>query len=396
MNKGKTLAMILLSALLSVALVTILAGCGKQVTHITTVEELLAIKEGGNFVLDNDIDCGGKKWMGFNLNKDLTIDGNGHKIHNVEFVTEGNCFGLVAAAGSYLVFKNLGLENFTINTNKTTSSSSIYAGGFVGLNNGEVKFENCYAKGNIKVDIRNKSNHVGLFCGYVMDGIYENCLTDGEISLHYDDFGFSTATVYAGGFTGYGGWKNYAGGYSPDKYTNCISIVSIDVDTSLSMSWKTTTNVGGFQGFSGDFSAHNCISAPKKLYASTFVNNDVSVGGIKVIGTGKIGAFVGDSAYASNNSRNYYCSYNDETLSAAERAVQCSDYEKLNGRSVGVAVNLSKTIMLSADFLSGDYDYTDANGEVKTAYAKFDGNVWNFGHMDGTTFVLPQLKIFDK
>ena len=76
--------------------------------------------------------------------------------------------------------------------------------------------------------------------------------------------------------------------------------------------------------------------------------------------------------------------------------MECSDYEKLNGNSVGTAVNLSKTVMLSRDFLAGDYTFTTDKGEEKTAYAEFDSEVWVFGHMDGETFVLPKLKIFDK
>ena len=395
MKLAKRICFVLVVALLAGVVATVITGCGEQTTHITTVEDLLAIANGGNFVLDNDIDCGGKKWKSVKVTEDLTIDGNGHKIHNVEIVSENNCIGLIGSTEKNVVFKNLALENFTINSNQTTSNSKLYVGGFIGLNNSNSEFYNCYVNGDIQIEIKNKETEVGMYCGYTMDGKYENCLTVGDIELHYDDFGFSTASVYAGGFTGYGGRKTLAGGYYPDYYTNCISLISIDVDTSLSMSWKTTTNVGGFQGFSGDFIAKNCVSAPKKLYASTCVNKDVTVGGMKVIGTGKIGAFVGDAGYTNNSSRNYYCSYNNEELSVAQRAVECSDYEKLNGKSVGTAVTLSKIIMLSEDFLADDYDFTD-NGEEKTAYLNFDSNVWKFGYMDGSTFILPRQKIFDK
>lgn len=375
-----------------------LTGCdgvgGVYTKYISTVEDLLMLKEGGVFILVNDIDCEGKTLMGFNVENELIIDGQGHTIKNIRFNSEGNSFGFIASAHAPVTIKNLALVDFSVDTNKTTSNSEIYVGGFIGFCNSSADFSNCYAKGEINIEVKNGSSAAGNFGGYLAWCKFENCLTDGEINLHYDDFGFSTASVYAGGFVGRSGKENYAGNYNIDEYTNCVSLINIDVDTSLSMSWKTTTNIGGFNGFAGNVSISSCLSAPKKLYASTFVSSDVSVGGIKLIGTGKIAAFA-NAEYVSKNSRNYYCNFYNEELSAEDKALKCSDYEKLNGTNIGTAVYLDKTVMLSEAFMSNDYAFTDFKGEAKETYMQFDSEIWNFGYMEGGVYILPQLKVFD-
>ncbi len=392
--KQKLLIALLLFAM-TVCSIPVFSGCDsyEKTRYISTPEDLLLMKEGGSFVLDNDIDCGGLIWKSIDVSKKLTLDGNGYSIKNLKISSDKNTFGLIGECG-VVTIKNLALTDFTIQTNFSSSNGQLFVGGFVGLGN-SVEFENCFMDGRIDVSIKNNETYVGGFIGYNVSGEFNNCLTCGEISIHYDNASFNKASVAAGGFTGHSGSKNSVGGLYGNRQYNCVSLISIDVDTSTSASWSTTTNVGGFSGESTIFTMENCLSAPKKLYASTFVNDDVEIGGIQIIGTGKIGAFVGKIIYKEGLLHNYYCTYNDDTLTDAEKEVSCCDYEKLNGSEIGNAVNLPKTTMLSKEVMGGEYTYTDANGEVKDTFLSFDETIWRFGYEENGKFVLPKLKIFD-
>lgn len=391
--KQKLLIAILLFAMI-VCSIPIFSGCKSfKTVHLSTPEDLLLMKDGGKFILDNDIDCGGLIWKSIYVSDELELDGNGYSISNLKISSENNTFALIGECRKATI-KNLALTDFTIQTNRSSSNGELFVAGFVGISS-SVEFENCYVDGKIDVSIKNNETYAGGFVGFNSSGDFKNCLTTAEISLHYDDASWNKASAEAGGFAGHSGSKNSVGGSYGNYLHNCVSLVSIDVDTSTSISWNTTTNVGGFLGSGTIFTMENCLSAPKKLYASTFVKEDVEVGGIQLIGTGRIGAFVGKSVYNERLLHNYYCTYNDDSLSTAEKDVSCCDYEKLNGAEIGNAVNIPKTTMLSKEVMGGAYTYTDTNGEVKDTFLSFDEAIWRFGYEENGKFVLPQLKIFD-
>ena len=130
-------------------------ACNNFVTvHISTPEDLLKLADGGNFVLDNDIDCGGMTLNSISVNEEnaLTLNGNGHVIKNVKIGAQNNCFGLVYGDGDI-----------------TITDGKLFVGAFVVLCNQHAKLTRCYANGNIDIAIKNSTTNVGGLVGYGRD-----------------------------------------------------------------------------------------------------------------------------------------------------------------------------------------------------------------------------------
>lgn len=362
----------------------------KNYIHLSTKEDLLKLKDGGDFILDNDIDCEGlslKAVYGFKG----SINGNNHKIMNVNFISDNQYFGLIGsvAANENVEFKNLGIENFTIDTNRNTASNTLYCGALLASNlqsnqaqdSNVITLENCYAKGNIDVDINVSELYLGGLVGgtnRVLDMI--NCYSDVDIECDLDDASFSSCKVKAGGLLGYA-WQ-FRGHECEIK--NNVFTGSIDVDTVLSVSLKSDIKAGGIVGaLDGYHTIEHCLSTPENITVSTFFDKSTYIGGI----TGYFENWDGNIIYS------YYCDYDNKELEENEREQKCSIY-KGNKYAYGTGVKLYKTDMLQRDFMKGDYTFTDLEGNTKDSFLNFDENVWNFGYFNEGRFVNPSLKSF--
>ena len=350
--------------------------------HISTPEDLLKMADGGNFVLDNDIDCGGMTLNSISVNKDvgLTLNGNGHVIKNVKIGAQNNCFGLVYIIGGLydegdITITDLGIVDFTIDTDFESSNGKLFVGAFVALCNTNVKLTRCYAKGTMDVAIKNSETSAGGLVGYGRICDFTDCLSDVEIDAELYDVQFAKATVYGGGIVGQTGEK-----YTT-HFTHCINLSSISVDTFLAISLTTRSVLGGLGGYVVNAMANECISAPEYMRVSTFITDYGIIGGI-----------VGQTD-RNQCSRSYYCNYYSDELDASQRETLCSYYEKLNGSGAGTPVNVEKPTFFTEDFLTNEATVTDQTGKIVDIFLSFDPSVWNFAKEAGG---LPSLKCFEK
>lgn len=377
----------ILCVLFTAVLGLFLVGCSDDninITHLSTKEDLLLLKNGGNFILDNDIDCQGLAFVsidGFNGK----IDGNYHKIYNVKFISDNNGFGLIGNAEE-IEIKNLGIENFTIDTDLASSNEQIYVGGLVGRIKVSGKITNSYAAGEIKVDINNTTTYIGGLVGLSYKGSnITNSYSDVEIKANVNNLSFSSGKLYAGGIMGRAmGVGAGNGGYYNTDFYHCLNLGSIVVDTSSNVSLGYNSYVGGIAGFIDTSSTVKyCLSAPKVLSLSTFFNNNSNFGGI--VGSMKY--------YSIYSTYNYYSNYFDDTLTIEEQILKCSKYQgKLN--SLGTGVKLYRYQVLLENFMKGDYTFNDLDNNVKDSFLEFDENIWNYGTMLDGTFSQPSFKKF--
>ena len=193
----------------------------KSYKEIRTIADLYAINNDltGNYRLMNDIDMSkmdggdydfeGNGWkpIGYVNNSGEyftgTLDGNGHKIKNLTIkgtaLDNYNNVGLFIGIGAIGIVKNLGLENYSIDSDLGEDYFSEYAvGGIAGRCNGTL--QNCYASGNMNVSgERGTSLYAGGligYQGYSNDSTIADCYSDITITA-------SGTSTYAGGICGY-------------------------------------------------------------------------------------------------------------------------------------------------------------------------------------------------
>ena len=164
-------------------------------THISTPTELRTIEanQGGNYILDNDIDMTSESWNQFDFTG--TLDGNSFSILNLNINHAGDRGGLFNNITGATI-KNLGLENLTVNTpgawtggiagNSSSSmitkcfitgtiSSNGFAGGIAGHASNTTITE-CYSTANVT-----GRDHVGGLVGHMDKGTIENCYVDADV-----------------------------------------------------------------------------------------------------------------------------------------------------------------------------------------------------------------------
>ena len=397
----------LLFVLLTIILVSslMLVGCElfekdppaeePKITEISKPEDLLLLANGGKFKVLNDIICTGLKLKSPHLGENnIEIDGAGHVIRNLTLIGNGSCnyYGLVGSTDGRVTIKKLGMENVTIETNATSDYESMLIGAFVGCANSSVTLEECFASGSISVGISHASNKVGGLVGWCSSANIDNCLSNLEINLGYNNAKFSNAEVFAGGIIGRGGGNS---NMYDLNISNCINLSSISSDTSLNYGLQVTSYIGGIVGYAGYLTATNCLSAPKYMLAEAQRDNDLNIGDITIIKSSKIGGIAGYAYKDNNSSKNYYCIYDNPELPKDERDLLCSVYEKINGSSIGVGISLEKTKMLSKLFVCGEWTFTDTNGEEITSYLSLSQDIWNIGKYSEYGFVAPSIKVFD-
>lgn len=340
------------------------------------------MSDGGSFVLDNDIDCGGMTLNCISVNKDagLTLNGNGYVIKNVKLSGQSNCLGLVYISGGLydegdITITDLGIVDFTIDTDYESSNGKIFAGAFVALSNTNVKLTRCYAKGTMDIAIKNSETSAGGLVGYGRICDFTDCLSDVEIDAELYDVQFAKATVYGGGIVGQTG-ENYT-----TSFKHCINLSSISVDTFLAISLTTRSMLGGLGGYVPWAASNECVSAPEYMKVSTFITD-----------YGVIGGIIGKTDY-NECSRSYYCNYYSDNLTESQRETLCSFYGKLNGSGAGTPVNVEKPTFFTEDFLTNEATITDQTGKIVDIFLSFDASVWNFAKEAGE---LPSLKCFEK
>jgi hypothetical protein len=164
-------------------------------THISTPTDLrtMEAKQGGDFILDNDIDMTSESWNQFDFSG--TLDGNGFSILNLNINHTGDRGGMFNNIDGATI-KNLGLENLTVNTPNAwaggiagnSSSSTItkcfisgtitsngFAGGFLG-HAFNTAITECYSTANVT-----GHDHVGGLVGHMNTGTVENCYVDADV-----------------------------------------------------------------------------------------------------------------------------------------------------------------------------------------------------------------------
>lgn len=169
-----------------------LTSCDKKVTNFEEFKE--AIEKEALFtnkvVLQNDIDCGGADWTPIEFNG--IIDGNGHKLSNLNILANGDYVGLVSKGN--VAFNNITVENFTINAFSTGkylgllvgSNEGYYSAGFGSKSGGS--FSNCHVSGTINAPAY---DYVGGIAGNSAIGV-----NDSEVNVNI------TANTYIGGALG--------------------------------------------------------------------------------------------------------------------------------------------------------------------------------------------------
>ncbi len=387
--KKSVLAKCLLVVMLVLACTVLLSACSKDNTlkkvHLSTKEDLILLYDGGNFVLDNDIDCEGYSFYGV---RDFsgTIDGNGHVIKNVKFIARdgGNSFGFISSTSSDdVTIKNLGIENFTIDTNLASSNDELFVGGLIGFGaKANITIENCYVQGKINVDVNCKQVRIGGFVGYnyCYKCYINNCLSDVDINVNLDNSLFKSSEIVIAGFKADAGTCHMK---------NDVFVGSVKVKTTLEGSVGAKVVVGGLVG-DAELHAESCLSLPSKIICNSWLNENVGT-----FTNVKAGAMAGVYYKASEINYCYWCNHDDDSLDDNERAIQCTQYD-VNFNSSGTELCVKRTDMMLKPFMKGDYTFTDLNGDTKDSFLSFDEDIWNFGYFteDGN-FVNPSLKIFE-
>ncbi|MBP5298548.1 MAG: hypothetical protein J6Z09_05310 [Lachnospiraceae bacterium] len=152
-----------------------------EAINIYSFEDLKAMKDNpsGNYVLKNDIDCSGEEWIPFDFSG--TLDGENHGLLNLNItdVSDG--------------------VRTTYDGNMKTYDT-VFSGLFGCIENGTVKNLGLYGI-NVDVNIE-KDCFVGTIAGYMDGGTIDNCVVEGNASLHVKGVMFGV-----GGIVGFGNGK---------------------------------------------------------------------------------------------------------------------------------------------------------------------------------------------
>jgi len=252
------------------------------------------------FALDCDINLNDMDWIpvGSNINCFRgTFDGQGYVVSN--YVITGSkvdvgFFGVVTGS-----ICNLGVENFVINTTDTSNT-----GGLIGYLYGGSKISNCYASGDITVELIVSlgagSLNVGGLIGYIFHDGNSFSLTNSYAIGNIDataTVGSAKVVVCTGGLIGN---IFYAG--NTINIANCyatVDIVGTAASSSSHISGNSELYAGGFIGFTQNKTNSLIII----LYS--FATGSISGTAIGRSVKASVGGFNGDSSRTSFN--NCYC-----------------------------------------------------------------------------------------
>ena len=242
--------------------------------QISTVEEfnllnqrITAIPEQAkkHYVLTADLDFQDKELISISTFSGV-LDGGNHKLLNITYTNVSNYYlGLICNLETGGIIKNLGIENYKINSNNTQASAfaplvrTMSAGCLV---------ENCYAIGDINIELINAF----AISGFVVysNGIIKNCYSSGNILLKRTRTEDQFLSDYISGFV--------CGAYSSAEIYNCYSNINIKFlnEEIASSSLKADKIYSGlFAGQMSNCLVKNCfangeIYLDKKLYYGFF------------------------------------------------------------------------------------------------------------------------------
>ena len=298
--------------------------------EISTKEQLLNLQGQTlwrNYRLTANIDLGGINWSPIVLFSG-TFDGSGYTISNFKITSSGSKAGLFGRNAGTI--KNLGVEDFTINT------SAPYVGGLVGYNISGI-ITNCHAIGNISA----RSQTVGGLVGYNSKGTIINSFASVNIT---STITASSNTTYksnavgirAGGLIGYN---------SKGIITNCYATgdVKVDVTTSFSSyatySSNASTYAGGLVGYNSYGEITNCYATGDVSAISTAISSHSQEYGVASAAASNAGGLVGwndwggviNNCYATGN----VVSTSNSTAIPTESAIAESSAGGLVGRNNG-------------------------------------------------------------
>ena len=365
-----------------VIFVLFFVGCNSstnqvETIEISTVEDLLLLENevSANYILTNDIDCGGKKFNSIDgfCGK---IDGQGYVIRNVEFIDEKNHFGLIGTSSSFfdgkdrdsVVIKNLGIEDFVINADYECGDLSLAVGAFIASSDYSVKFENCYSTGEINISQKGDDTNVGGLVGYVYSvARVTNCYSDVDIKCINPNGG--------GGYTCFGGLIGrcfkafietcYCSGdiiYKNDS-SWITDLYGADIFMGAACGLpETMSKLVNFINLSGEMSCNVKSEYLDPLYGGTYAKGEIL--------------------------DNYYCAYtSDSDYESTKYSFTLSDSLS--------AVSLAKNIMASKDFLTGKCSSLNEFGEEIGIPCNFSEEIWNMYAYEEGNIKYPTLKVFD-
>ena len=270
-----------------------------------------------NFVLANDIDCGGYTFGAGTQWSDLVFDGRGYVVSNFKLAQSNGLFGNKILAG---IVKNLAIKGF--------SAVSHYTGGIC-TTFGAATLENIYASGSVPGTVAQTSL---LVLTTDASSTFKNILVNVEDSQRADASAITRlSTVNA----------DNVNSYQATNFTNVYSI---------------------------DNSANNYIKHVAYSYKS---GTSILYAGIPSVtgGYGSLGAFVADK---ENIFKNGF-----EKVFSIENDANGVPVIKFLGRTVGYTISnvQDKDLVLNASDFAGEVSsVTLADGTALTSAYSIDGN----------------------
>lgn len=180
-------------------------------TKIENEEQLKTITGDGYYLLMNDIALSGK-WTPIEEFSGV-LDGNGHKISNVDplIVEEYHSISLRTTYYSGFFKKLYGTVinlAFEVNGSGELDKDDYLHVGAIASEMSGARIENCYVKGSMNYTAKN-TVYAGVMAGYTYSGEVRNCYTEVDISVNSDKYAYVAGLAYVENnsinlFTSYG------------------------------------------------------------------------------------------------------------------------------------------------------------------------------------------------
>ena len=270
-------------------------------TPIYTVEELLNATE-GNYVLAKDLDLSTYNngvWTPIDTTGNLTLDGQGHIIKNMNITKDIECSGAGLYGASYnysCTFKNIGFENVSIHSIYNSgvlvgNIGNIYSSAYTDEEEDNaiaVVIDNCYVTGEI-----DGGRSSGGFIGYIENDTPATTRVTYNTNIVVSNT-YSRATIKseenAGGIIGrlYSTSKNnrYDYGTLTLNISNCLNSGSVTATNNEYIGGGYSSFVGGLVGSYGIYNTNSSVNIQKSS-SSNEITGQCSGGKIGKVSIGK-------------------------------------------------------------------------------------------------------------
>ncbi len=322
---------------------------------ITTRQQLQEISMDQKYFLTQNINLQGIEWIPIGTAAHPfsgVFDGNGYIVSNFKITNSQTYAGLFGMNNGRI--KNLGVENFTINS-ASASGSTVYGGSVVAYNGSKGLIMNCYAIGDVAATVPmdgRGSAYNGVLNGYNM-GEINNCHASGSAS--------------GGGLVGYNSGSinnSYATGAGASGGLAGINAGTINKCHATGDSLK-----GGLVGSNS--------GTIKDSYAIGNVSTSQYAGGLVGNNTGTIsnsyakGTATGTSTSSSSSYAGGLVGYNTGTISKSYATGNASGSYAggLVGYNTGTISNCSATGIITNSSFGGGLIGYHKYGTVSGSYA---------------------------